>query len=41
MMEAITAQIRINIAHGKFLSDEYTEEQMNRVLKHACPGAGA
>jgi len=28
-------------SYGKFLSDEYTEEQMNRVLKHACPGAGA
>lgn len=28
-------------SYGKFLSDEYSEEQMNRVLKHACPGAGA
>jgi dihydroxy-acid dehydratase len=28
-------------SYGKFLSDEYTEEQMNQVLKHACPGAGA
>lgn len=28
-------------SYGKYLSDEYTEEQMNRVLKHACPGAGA
>ncbi|MCC5914093.1 MAG: dihydroxy-acid dehydratase [Balneolaceae bacterium] len=28
-------------SYGKFLSDEFTEEQMNRVLKHACPGAGA
>jgi dihydroxy-acid dehydratase len=28
-------------SYGKFLSDEFTEEQMNNVLKHACPGAGA
>ncbi|NBC26968.1 MAG: dihydroxy-acid dehydratase, partial [Bacteroidetes bacterium] len=28
-------------SYGKFLSDEIDEEQMNRVLKHACPGAGA
>ncbi|MFU8813571.1 MAG: dihydroxy-acid dehydratase [Balneolaceae bacterium] len=28
-------------SYGKFLSNEFTEEQMNRVLKHACPGAGA
>lgn len=28
-------------SYGKFLSNEYTEEQMNRVVKHACPGAGA
>jgi dihydroxy-acid dehydratase len=28
-------------SYGKFLSDEFTEDQMNRVLKHACPGAGA
>jgi dihydroxy-acid dehydratase len=28
-------------SYGKFLSEEIDEEQMNRVLKHACPGAGA
>lgn len=28
-------------SYGKFLSEEFTEDQMNRVLKHACPGAGA
>jgi dihydroxy-acid dehydratase len=28
-------------SYGKFLSDEIDEDQMNRVLKHACPGAGA
>jgi dihydroxy-acid dehydratase len=28
-------------SYGKFLSKEFTEEQMNNVLKHACPGAGA
>src|SRR6056297_1541327 len=28
-------------SYGKFLSNEYTEEQMDRVVKHACPGAGA
>ena len=28
-------------SYGKFLSEEIDEEQMNNVLKHACPGAGA
>ncbi|TVQ06060.1 MAG: dihydroxy-acid dehydratase [Balneolaceae bacterium] len=28
-------------SYGKFLSNEIDEEQMNQVLKHACPGAGA
>ena len=28
-------------SYGKYLSKEIDEEQMNRVLKHACPGAGA
>ena len=28
-------------SYGKFLSDEIDEGQMNNVLKHACPGAGA
>ncbi len=28
-------------SYGKFLADEIDEEQMNQVLKHACPGAGA
>ncbi len=28
-------------SYGKYLSKEMDEEQMNRVLKHACPGAGA
>ena len=28
-------------SYGKFLSEEIDEEQMNSVLKHACPGAGA
>jgi len=28
-------------SYGKFLSEEINEEQMNSVLKHACPGAGA
>jgi len=28
-------------SYGQFLSDEIDKEQMNRVLKHACPGAGA
>lgn len=28
-------------SYGKYLSKEITEEQMDRVLKHACPGAGA
>ncbi len=28
-------------SYGKFLSKEISEEQMNSVLKHACPGAGA
>ncbi len=28
-------------SYGKYLSKEFTEEQMNQVLKHACPGAGA
>ena len=28
-------------SYGKFLSKEISEDQMNSVLKHACPGAGA
>ncbi len=28
-------------SYGKYLSEEIDEEQMDRVLKHACPGAGA
>ena len=28
-------------SYGQFLSNEIDEEQMNKVLKHACPGAGA
>lgn len=28
-------------SYGQLLSDEIDEEQMHRVLKHACPGAGA
>lgn len=28
-------------SYGKFLSEEIDEEQMNWVLRHACPGAGA
>ena len=28
-------------SYGQFLSDEIDEDQMNNVLKHACPGAGA
>jgi dihydroxy-acid dehydratase len=28
-------------SYGKYLSKEIDEEQMNKVLKHACPGAGA
>ncbi|MCC5940817.1 MAG: dihydroxy-acid dehydratase [Balneolaceae bacterium] len=28
-------------SYGQFLSKEIDEEQMNKVLKHACPGAGA
>ncbi|MFO7800156.1 dihydroxy-acid dehydratase [Rhodohalobacter sp.] len=28
-------------SYGKFLSEEIDEKQMNNVLKHACPGAGA
>ncbi|SMO52042.1 dihydroxy-acid dehydratase [Fodinibius sediminis] len=28
-------------SYGAYLSDEITEEQMNNVLRHACPGAGA
>lgn len=28
-------------SYGQFLSKEITEEQMNQVLKHACPGKGA
>ena len=28
-------------SYGQFLSKEINEEQMNSVLKHACPGAGA
>ncbi|MEX0648255.1 MAG: dihydroxy-acid dehydratase [Balneolaceae bacterium] len=28
-------------SYGQFLSKEINEEQMNQVLKHACPGAGA
>lgn len=28
-------------SYGEFLSKEIDEEQMNKVLRHACPGAGA
>ena len=28
-------------SYGKFLSEEIDEGEMNKVLKHACPGAGA
>ncbi|PWN05695.1 dihydroxy-acid dehydratase [Rhodohalobacter mucosus] len=28
-------------SYGQFLSNEIDEDQMNRILKHACPGAGA
>lgn len=28
-------------SYGQFLSDEIGEEEMNEVLRHACPGAGA
>ncbi|TVR29572.1 MAG: dihydroxy-acid dehydratase [Balneolaceae bacterium] len=28
-------------SYGKYLSEEIDEEQMDRVLRHACPGAGA
>ena len=28
-------------SYGKYLSKEIDEEEMNNVLKHACPGAGA
>lgn len=28
-------------SYGQLLSDEIDEEQMHKVLKHACPGAGA
>ncbi len=28
-------------SYGQYLSDEIDEEQMNQVLRHACPGAGA
>lgn len=28
-------------SYGKFLSKEFSEEEMHLVLKHACPGAGA
>ena len=28
-------------SYGKYLSKEIDEEQMDRILKHACPGAGA
>jgi dihydroxy-acid dehydratase len=28
-------------SYGQYLSDEITKEQMHRVLKHACPTAGA
>ena len=28
-------------SYGQFLSDEIDEDQMNKVLKHACPGQGA
>lgn len=28
-------------SYGKFLSKEIDENEMNKVLKHACPGAGA
>jgi dihydroxy-acid dehydratase len=28
-------------SYGQYLSEEIDEEQMNRVVRHACPGAGA
>lgn len=28
-------------SYGKYLSKEIDEQQMNKVLRHACPGAGA
>lgn len=28
-------------SYGQYLSDEISENQMNEVLRHACPGAGA
>ncbi len=28
-------------SYGKYLSDEITENEMNEILRHACPGAGA
>lgn len=28
-------------SYGKYLSREMNEDEMNKVLKHACPGAGA
>ena len=28
-------------SYGQYLSNEIDEDEMNRVLKHACPGAGA
>ena len=28
-------------AYGQYLSKEFTEEDLNNVLHHACPGAGA
>lgn len=28
-------------SYGQYLSNEIDEDQMNRVLRHACPGAGA
>lgn len=28
-------------SYGQFLSDEISENEMNEVLRHACPGAGA
>ncbi|HSR16943.1 MAG TPA: dihydroxy-acid dehydratase, partial [Ignavibacteriaceae bacterium] len=28
-------------AYGKYLSNEFSEEDMKNVIKHACPGAGA
>lgn len=28
-------------SYGKYLSDEISESEMNKILRHACPGAGA